>query len=317
MTQQSDVSADLVVHRLQEMGCPFVRLNCERLLSDVQLSIREPEGAACFVDEAGERADLRTTRAIWYRSPQLPAASAELSVPNARFAQREAWAHVLGLLMSIDAWWMSNPAAIWRANQKVFQLAAARRAGLRIPRTCITRSPEEAWSFIRSLGAFVIAKPVTYGNVEGTTPEQAIYTTRVPADIRRAEVEEIVLAPVILQEEIAKRRDVRVTVIGRELFAVGIESQAHLETTTDWRRPLAAPLEHVNMDLPADLRAALCEFVHELGLDFGAIDLVETPAGEFYFLEINPNGQWGWLQLRTGLDLAGVIAARLAERSRR
>jgi hypothetical protein len=177
VTQQSDISADLVIQRLQEDGHRFARLNCERLLSEVLLSTHEPEGAATLVDEAGERLDLQAARAIWYRSPQLPVTSADLTPPNARFAQREAWAHALGLLMSLDAPWMSNPAAIWRANQKVFQLAEARRRGLRIPRTCITRSPEEAWSFICSVSSPVIAKPVTYGSIEGTTSAPAPTTS--------------------------------------------------------------------------------------------------------------------------------------------
>jgi glutathione synthase/RimK-type ligase-like ATP-grasp enzyme len=313
VTQQADVSADLVIDRMEQSGASFARLNCERLLSDVAMTAAEPEGDAFFVDEAGARIDLRSVRAVWYRNPAVPTVTGELSAPHAHFAQREAWALALGALMSLDAKWMSKPAAIWRANQKLFQLSEARRAGLIIPRTIVTRSPEAAWSFISSIPGPVIVKPVTYGTVEGTIPERAIYTTRLPRGLRREDLEPLLLAPVIIQEEIPKRRDVRVTVIGSTLFAVGIESQRNAETATDWRRPLAVHLEHVRMDLPTRLREALCDFVQRLELDFGAIDLVETDSGEFCFLEINPNGQWGWLQLETGIDLSGAIASRLIQ----
>jgi glutathione synthase/RimK-type ligase-like ATP-grasp enzyme len=314
VTQQADVSADLVVERLGSLRLPFARLNCEQALASVSLSTFEPEGAAWLVDEAGSRIDLRSIRAIWYRMPALPIAPGGLAPEHARFAQREAWAHVLGTLMSLDVHWISDPGAIWRANQKALQLVEARRIGLRIPRTCITRSPAEARSFIASVQGHVIAKPVTYGNVEQANGEQAIYTTRLPLDVQSVNLESLRYAPVILQEEVPKLRDVRVTVVGDEVFAVGIESQGREETVTDWRRPTTAPLEHVPIDLPPTLREALRGLVRRLGLDFGAIDVVETPRGEFFFLEINPNGQWGWLQLRTGLDIAGSIASRLAER---
>jgi glutathione synthase/RimK-type ligase-like ATP-grasp enzyme len=284
-------------------------------LLDVMVTSREPEGIAWLLDEAGSRVDLGTVDVVWYRNAALPVAPSSLSERTVRFAQREAWGQALGTMISADAAWMSKPEAIWRANQKVFQLAAARRAGLAIPRTCVTRSPDEARSFIHSVTGNVIVKPVTYGTVEGTTPELAIYTTRLPPDLRGDDLAAIALAPVILQEEVTKRRDIRVTVIGEEVVAVAIESQSNAETVTDWRRPTGTTLEHHRTDLPLPLSRALRDFVRQLGLEFGAIDLVEKPDGSFVFLEINPNGQWGWLQLATGVDLAGAIARRLVQLS--
>ena len=221
------------------------------------MTATEPEGN---VLRGRGRREGRTwsVRAVWYRNPAMPTVAAELSAPHALFAQREAWGLALGALMSLDAKWMSRPAAIWRANQKVFQLTEARRAGLTLPRTLVTRSPEAAWSFISSLRGPAIAKPVTYGSIDGTTPEQAIYTTRLPRALRREDLEPLLLAPAIIQEEIPKRRDVRVTVVGSKVFAWA-SSQRNAETATDWRRPLDAHLEHVPMDLPASLCDALCD----------------------------------------------------------
>ena len=53
--------------------------------------------------------------------------------------------------------------------------------------------------------------------------------------------------------------------------------------------------------------------VRRLGLRFGAIDMVQTPSGEHVFLEINPNGQWLWIERATGLPIANAIARLLAK----
>jgi glutathione synthase/RimK-type ligase-like ATP-grasp enzyme len=49
----------------------------------------------------------------------------------------------------------------------------------------------------------------------------------------------------------------------------------------------------------------------ELGLVFGAIDLICTPAGEYVFLEVNPGGEWGMLERDLRLPIADAIARAL------
>lgn len=51
----------------------------------------------------------------------------------------------------------------------------------------------------------------------------------------------------------------------------------------------------------------------KLNLQFGAIDFVETPTGEFIFLEINPNGQWAWIEEQTGMPISETIAKQLID----
>jgi glutathione synthase/RimK-type ligase-like ATP-grasp enzyme len=59
--------------------------------------------------------------------------------------------------------------------------------------------------------------------------------------------------------------------------------------------------------LPNDVAKGCMDLVRRLGLRFGAIDLVLEPSGDYRFLEVNPNGQWGWIQTRTGQPIAGAI----------
>lgn len=44
-----------------------------------------------------------------------------------------------------------------------------------------------------------------------------------------------------------------------------------------------------------------------MGLCYGAIDMVVTPDERYVFIEINPNGQYLWVEQATGLPISDAI----------
>ena len=109
-----------------------------------------------------------------------------------------------------------------------------------------------------------------------------------------------------------KRYDVRVTVIGDEALAARIDSQADPEARVDWRRADPGKLVHGVEELSADVASRCVELVASYGLNFGAIDLAATDDG-YVFFEINPNGQWAWLEQTTNLPLRARLADLLTQ----
>lgn len=303
--QQQDLTADLIVERLSRRKVAFSRLNVDRLLLDV--FIETADDNSTFVDEAGAICELDDVSAILYRNHEIPASSDGVSPAENAFAGREALGQFFGSLFTTRALWVNHPAMNWRASQKVWQLRIARELGLETPRTLVTRRPDSARRFLRALAGNAIAKPVTYGTFGDGNDERAIFTSRIPPDLAPEAFESLALAPVILQEEIAKRSDLRVTVVGPAVVAVRIDSQSAPQTVTDWRVPGASPLQHTVVELPSALAEKCVALTRALDLVFGAIDLVEGVDGTFYFLEINPAGQWGWLELEAGAEIAERI----------
>jgi glutathione synthase/RimK-type ligase-like ATP-grasp enzyme len=111
----------------------------------------------------------------------------------------------------------------------------------------------------------------------------------------------------ILQEYVPKRLELRVTVVGERVFACQIDSQASRATRHDYRHhdnDRAALSTHA---LPDEMAARCARMVAEYGLCYGALDLVLTPSGEYVFLELNPMGEWAWIQVETGLPIADAI----------
>jgi glutathione synthase/RimK-type ligase-like ATP-grasp enzyme len=51
----------------------------------------------------------------------------------------------------------------------------------------------------------------------------------------------------------------------------------------------------------------MCEISSILEFKFGAIDLIKHPNGEYYFWENNPNGQWAWIEMDTGMLISQAI----------
>lgn len=227
------------------------------------------------------------------------------------FCLRENRAAMLGGILGLQGRWMSHPAAVWQAENKPFQLAIAQELGFRIPRTLITNDVDAIRSAATKIGRMVV-KPARTGHVVHGGVDRAIYTSELLPehleDLSGAE-----LSPAIYQELVPKRFDIRVTIVGQQLFAVAIDSQSDPAAVIDWRHTDNPHLPHERTALPGDLQRRLHLLVERLGLTFAAIDLVETPHGDFVFLEVNPNGQWLWLDDALDLGISSAVASWLAE----
>jgi len=105
-----------------------------------------------------------------------------------------------------------------------------------------------------------------------------------------------------------------VTVVGDRVFSAAIESQATDRTRVDWRRYDHRNTPVTAIELPSDLVRRLQTLVDRLQLSFAAIDLILTPEGEFVFVEVNPNGQYLWIEEATGLPISDAVADHLVER---
>jgi glutathione synthase/RimK-type ligase-like ATP-grasp enzyme len=211
-------------------------------------------------------------------------------------------------LWSIGHRWLNPPLAIHAAENKPRQLALAISVGFNIPETIVTNCVDEVSKFIR--GGTSVGKPLRSALLGGVDEERVIFTSRI-ADIPFDDETSVSAAPFIIQREISKRFDLRVTVVGEIAFATEIDSQVHRETETDWRRGARIDLAHRVHELPSEINAKCIQLTRLLNLRFAAIDLVMDRGGQYWFLEINLNGQWAWIMARTGQPIAEAIVAEL------
>jgi hypothetical protein len=115
----------------------------------------------------------------------------------------------------------------------------------------------------------------------------------------------------LFQEWVPKAHEVRLTVVGADLFAAEIQAGSDA-ARVDWRSDYDS-LTYDVCKVPDDVRAGVLGWMEHFRLNFGAFDFAVTPAGDWVMFECNPSGEWSWIQNRTGLPIAARIADLLAE----
>jgi glutathione synthase/RimK-type ligase-like ATP-grasp enzyme len=178
--------------------------------------------------------------------------------------------------------------------------------GFELPPTLVTTSPTDFLAFYQIHNGNVVSKlaGTAFFNAAGTT--FCRYTEFVSKrDVGYAH--SVRHAPVILQAYVPKRIELRITVVGEQVFAAEIHSQATNHTRHDWRRYDLDQTPHRPHELPDGLAQLCVRLTERLGLRYGAIDMILTPDGSYVFLEINPNGQYLWIEALTGLPISDAI----------
>jgi glutathione synthase/RimK-type ligase-like ATP-grasp enzyme len=262
---------------------------------------------------AGKYLSFEEVDAIWYRRPGDFELSPQLRAEERNWLQLEC-SHVFrGLWESSTAFWVSRPNAIQRASLKILQLDLARALGFAVPHFVLTNEVNVAREFVAAHRHGVIVKVMSNPAIRDGERVGTIYT-HLLSERDLDLIDNVRFGPTFLQEFVPKQLDVRVTVIGDEVFAVGIESTRLEEGRVDFRRAEVYDLPHLVIELPSTISRACGELVKRLGLTFGAIDLLQNASGDFVFLEINPNGQWYWLEQVTGVPLTAALCDLLTRR---
>lgn len=312
-----DAHADHIEAMLRERGAMFMRFDPAMFPVAATLSVSyEPAGRSRRTLRVGEQhLDLREVTAVWYRRPGIPGAHAGIEDRAAReFVQEECRQLIQDVWSSVDcAWLPAQPAIVKSAGQKATQLKIAGELGFELPPTLITNSPTDLLEFYRRHDGDIVCKLAGSALQKSVGWTFARYTEAVSTrDIAHAQA--ITLCPMIFQARVPKQVELRITVVGRQVFAAEIHSQTSNHTRLDWRRYDDHNTPHSVHVLPAAIEARCRELVGHLGLRYGAIDMIQTPDGRYVFIEINPNGQYLWIEHQTGLPISKAICELLMER---
>jgi len=309
LTNREDITADYVVLELQKRGVHYFRFNVEdfpqKVVGTVSLAGATP--SALFQTPKGI-VDVSALRSIWYRRPGHPSLSRDLTDEGVReFCLRECDEFLQGVWANFGGLWVSYPPSIFHAQNKLYQLRVAKDLGFDIPDTLVTSDQDAVRQFVERAGCTVIVKAVRQGALTIGGRQHVIFTSPIQAEDLEY-LSGLRYAPSIFQKYIPKRFDLRVTVIGRAVFPVEIHAGgADADARFDWRRADQEALVYRVHDLPPRIVRLCRAIVRKMRLSFGAMDLICSAEGGYYFLEINPNGQWAWIQQRTGLKLTEAL----------
>ena len=307
LTEPGDTTADLVVKELDHRGARVFRVDVGDFPLSLSVSAWFDGSWRGEIRSADGSVDLCDIRSVYVRRPTAFIFPQSMTESERRFATREARRGIGGLLMSLPCSWVNNPAKAADAEYKPYQYATAAKCGLDVPRTVITNVPGDADKHSAHLGSEIVYKTLASASVVNGQKVKIVYTHPVTtADMADSRV---ALSAHQFQQRIPKVRDVRATVVGRRVFAANILADTDGKLL-DWRSDYAV-LSYEPVNLPPSVEYSLLAMTERLGLSFAAADFVVTADDQHYLVDLNPSGQWGWIQEATGLPIAAAIAAQL------
>lgn len=233
---------------------------------------------------------------MWMRRPTPPVFPETLHPSDLPVAKRE-WQDFLGGLYHLaapDAFWVNPLASRFRADLKPVQLREAARAGLTVPPTRMSNDPAKIRSFLEEFRGRAVYKPFYPAQWSHDDGAAVLLTSDMTVD-DLPDDDTLRLTPGIFQAKVEKAHELRVTILGEHVVTARLLSQESETTRLDWRA--GGPQVKVEPDrLPEDVEQACLRLMRSLGIVYGAFDFIVTPEGDHVFLEVNPAGQFLWVE---------------------
>lgn len=242
--------------------------------------------------------------AVWYRRAYNMGDGLKEEI-DAKFygaAMGEIRTTLFGFLESIDVYALGKPSVYRRLDSKEEQLKIADKIGFKIPETCITNNPEEAKNFILK-HKNVVGKMQSGFAIYEDGVESVVFTNVIEED-KLEDLDSLLYCPMQFQKKIEKKRELRVTAVGQDVYAFEIDSQQFEDAKVDWRKDGVNLIDKwVRTDLPKDIENKVLELLDVYNVDYGALDIIVSPEDEYYFIEINGAGEFFWLDNLTEENL--------------
>ena len=302
ITNKEDAHPNPVIEKLVSWGEPIFRLNTEALLTDYQFGWwADASGCDFWMRCIPNGLEVRGSEitAVWDRRPVAPS---ELPLKNNDAIDKHNLTEACGFL-SFLRYYLKGIPSIGNivydrvAASKMLQYKVATEIGFSIPKTCFSNQKEPFLELAKQHESLVL-KPIENSDIwlGESELDYVFYAQKVPsnsvADVPKAAFTQTVT---FAQNYVEKAFELRVTVVDSEVFACKIDSQ------------------HSIFDLPEEVSEKCKMFLHKMSLRFGCFDFIVTPEGQYVFLECNPNGQWLWIELETGLSISTAIARSLTK----
>jgi len=235
--------------------------------------------------------------AVWIRRPDVPTHNPKVAAADRKFAEmeyRSFYHSVAYLLENLPVWCVNKFSAARAIHNKAVQLQLARACGLSIPPTLMSNVPAAIREFVAGTPGGTVGKGFT-PHVWQRDDESGVSVTetfelapeRLPSD------EVLTYAPGIYQEKVAKQFDVRMVIMGHRIYSFALHNS---KKALDWRQD--AGLGNIQVETiptPPEIEKGILAFAAKAGICFGSVDFAVDASGQWWFLEINEQGQFLWL----------------------
>ncbi|MDQ0593254.1 MvdC family ATP-grasp ribosomal peptide maturase [Chryseobacterium ginsenosidimutans] len=305
---QDFYNIDIFFEYLKTKNIPYFRLNSDRLNHLQKISINEDFFE--LTDEFGNTVNSKEIKAVWHRKAWGITIPEELDEDYRRIFLKE-YASLRYNLFTVlqDVPWI-NP--LENENKidgnKMFQLKIAQKNNLTIPKTIFSNDSDKITAFFHeSCNGKMIAK--LHGAISKSMSGENFLSTNIIDEDSLENISDIEYCPMIFQPYIDKEYELRIVYLDGEFFTGKINNSENV----DWR-VVQGDYFWSEYNLPQNTKENLTSMMKEMGLYIGAIDMIKSKDGNYYFLEVNPQGEWGMLQKELNFPIAETIVDNLIKR---
>ena len=300
-----DFSTDLVCYQLMEDKAKFYRLNRDEFLKHKIVVDLQKKSMIIVIEDEEYEAQFENLKGIYFRAPVFLRTQTKAELTVNEQLERNQWNSFLrNMIVFKNAIWINNPVSTYRAENKMFQLCVAEECGLQVPLTYVSNFAETDLEFNKK---YIVKSLDTALFYDMKNSKEMFTYSNVVSGVELQEYD-LTSAPVFIQEFLNPKIDCRITYIHEKIFPMKILQNGH-GMYGDWRLR-KDELEYVPFELPTYVENAICKIMKKLDLNFGGIDLAIV-ADEYYFIEVNPTGEWGWLEVKTGMKISQAIKKAL------
>lgn len=297
---QDNESIPLVIKAIEDRGEKAFRFDTDRFPIEVQLDIYHGESERGVITDGEHTLDLNEVSSVWYRRMRYGDKLPDTMDKQFREASiKESRVSVRGLIASIKGFHFDKMSNVDLTNNKQLQLQVAREVGLLTPRTLTSNNPKAVKQFASECKEQgIVTKMLSSFAIFGKQGEEFVVFTNPVTDDDLENLEGLRFCPMTFQENVPKALELRTTIVGHRVFTAAVDSQRLEKATYDWRKEGRALCESWQpYNLPEDVEKKLLRLMAYFGLNYGAFDIIVTPDGRHIFLEVNPVGEFFWLEL--------------------
>jgi glutathione synthase/RimK-type ligase-like ATP-grasp enzyme len=195
-------------------------------------------------------------------------------------------------------------------NTKLNQLLKAYECGLTIPKTYITNSKEQLTNIIEEKSSYITKAMYEGIGFNINEDSYTTYTSRININ----QFSSNIFLPSLVQKEITKKYEVRTFILGKKDYSMAIFSQGNRQTEVDYRQyDSSVPNKKAPFALPEMIKEKVLSLMDKMNLKTGSIDFIVDMDDNYYFLEINPYGQFGMVSIPNNYNLEHEFAKYLME----
>lgn len=308
LASKFDLTCDYVVACLRCQSEPYFRLNTEDLDQFNIVAFPDQSRVFLYTESLEIRLEQSSLKSIYFRRGVYPrSAFTPQHSTNEQLARSHRSVFMRSFMVFDSCLWINHPVATYKAEHKAVQLATASAVGFEVPRTVITNHAFGIQSAARG-DQKVAIKGLDTVLARQNDVEIFGYTSLIETSF--AEQAHLSSVPLVAQQALTNKLDLRVTVVGDKVFCNSVR-QAGNPIFGDWRR-IKNCAEFPLFNLPLEIAEKCVHLIKLLGLTFGAIDLA-LQDGKYYFLEVNPTGEWAWLADQSNSPISKAIVDKLLE----